>query len=201
VAPRDIADDRRLALARAVRAASKPIVVALNKADLAAPAQLAGLQAAIAAPSVPVSAQSELALAKGAQTGALEYAPGEARFEPVAQLSPQQRAGLDYIRDHVMEPFGGTGLHKALEAAAFDLLGLIPVFPVEDDHHFTDKDGNVLPDCHLVPRGTTAKQLAYRVHTDLGDHFVRAIDCRKKRAVAADHPLEAGDVIRIAASA
>ena len=81
---------------------------------------------------------------------------------------------MDYIQSHVLDRFGSTGVHKALEVAVFELLGLLPVFPVEDDHHYTDKEGRVLPDCHLVPQGTTAKQLAYRVHTDLGDRCVAA---------------------------
>ena len=59
----------------------------------------------------------------------------------------------------------------------------------------------MLPDCHLVPPGTTAKQLAGRVHTDLAEHFIRAIDCRTHRAIGADHELKAGDVVKIVAKA
>jgi ribosome-binding ATPase len=45
------------------------------------------------------------------------------------------------------------------------------------------------------------RQLAYRVHTDLGEHFIRAIDCRTHRAVGADHELAPGDVVKVVAKA
>lgn len=194
-------DDALAALAGALRVRSKPLVVALNKVDLVERAELERLQAAIDAPTVAMSAQAELALGKAAASKAVTYAQGADRFEVTVTLNDAQKQGLDYIQTHVLDRFGSTGVHRALETAAFDLLGLRPVFPVEDETHYTDKDGRVLPDCHLVPAGTTAKQLAYRVHTDLGENFIRAVDCRTHRAVAADHELEAGAVVKIAANA
>ncbi len=199
--PSDVGAEQLLELARAVRRASKPLVIALNKADLVSAERLAELEAAIDAPTIRVSAQSELALAKGSQAGLFSYEPGADGFELTGTLSDAQAKGMEYIRSHVLERHGSTGVHRALEVAVFELLGRIPVFPVEDDHHFTDKDGNVLPDCHLVEPGTTARQLAYKVHTDLGEHFVRGFDCRTRRVIGADHALERGDVIRIAANA
>lgn len=200
-APADYPESAPGDLARAVRRHSKPIVVALNKSDQADPEGLERLEAAIEGPTVRVAAQAELALGKADQSGAVRYAPGSDRFEPLVELSDAQRKGLEYIQHKVLDRYGQTGVHAALECAAFDILGLIPAFPVEDESHLTDKDGRVLPDCHLVPLGTTAKGLAYRVHTDLGEHFVRGIDCRTKRAVGADHELEPGSVIKIAADA
>jgi ribosome-binding ATPase YchF (GTP1/OBG family) len=132
---------------------------------------------------------------------AVEYHSGDADFTVKGALSDAQRKGLDYIRAHALQPLGGTGVAKVLEEAAFSLLRLVPVYPVEDESKLTDKDGRVLPDCHLVPQGTTARQLAYRVHTDLGEHFIRAIDCRTKRAIGADHELKAGDVVKVVAKA
>lgn len=201
VTPTTIDPARRLELARAVRRASKPLVVALNKADLVDEERLRALEAAIEEPTVRTSAQSELALGRGALSGMLDYAPGAGAFEVRGSPTEAQRRGLEYVRGHVLERLGSTGVHAALEAAVLGRLELIPVFPVEDETHLTDKEGRVLPDCHLVRPGTTTKQLAYRVHTDLGDHFVRGIDCRTKRAIGADHALKAGDVVKIAANA
>lgn len=199
--PADLAPADLRRLATELRKASKPIVVALNKADQADAATLARLAAAAGGPAVPVAAQAELALQKAAQAGAVEYHSGDADFTVKGNLSEAQRKGLDYIRQHALQPLGGTGVAKVLEEAAFNLLRLIPVYPVEDESKLTDKDGRVLPDCHLVPVGTTARQLAYRVHTDLGEHFIRAIDCRTKRAIGADHELKAGDVVKVVAKA
>ncbi|MHB8634488.1 MAG: redox-regulated ATPase YchF [Thermoplasmatota archaeon] len=183
-------------LATALRRASKPMVIALNKADVAG--HLAKLRASLPG-SVPVAAQAELALQKAAQAGLIGYAGGEAAFRTTGSPSPAQAKGLEYIQSHVLLPLGSTGVAEVLEKAAFDLLGLIPVFPVEDEAALTDKVGRVLPDCHLVPKGTTARQLAGRVHTDLAETFIRAIDCRTKRTIGAEHELQAGDVIKVVA--
>ena len=199
--PTEVGAEAMLHLARAVRRASKPMVVALNKADLTTPAALDTMAAAIQAPTVRMSAQSELALMKGVQAGLIDYTPGAPGFTPKGTLTPAQAKGLDYIRDHVLRPLGQTGATLALETAVLHLLGRIPVFPVEDEAKLTDKEGRVLPDCHLVVPGTTARQLAYKVHTDLGEHFIRAIDCRTHRTIGADHPLKAGDVVKIVAKA
>jgi ribosome-binding ATPase YchF (GTP1/OBG family) len=190
-----------LQLARALRRASKPMVVALNKADLASPAELARLEGAAGVPSVRTSAQSELALQKANQAGLVSYHAGDASFDVKRALSAPQQKGLDYIRDHVLKPLGSTGVAQALETAVLGLLQRIPVFPVEDETKLTDKEGRVLPDCHLVPPGTTARQLAYRVHTDLGQHFIRAMDCRTHRAIGAETELKAGDIVKIFAKA
>ncbi|HEC81321.1 MAG TPA: TGS domain-containing protein, partial [Thermoplasmatales archaeon] len=76
---------------------------------------------------------------------------------------------------------------------------LIVVYPVEDEHHLTDKQGRVLPDAYLVPKGSTARDLAYKVHTDLGEGFIRAIDARTHRVVGSEYKLKNGDIIRIVA--
>jgi len=75
------------------------------------------------------------------------------------------------------------------------------VYPVEDETHWTDKKGNVLPDAFLVPRGSTARDVAFKVHTDLGNHFIRAINARTKMVVGHDHPVQDGDVLKIVAKA
>lgn len=195
----DVAGLRRLATA--LRHASKPMVVALNKADAADDATLARLATVASVPTAKVCAQSELALQKAAAAGVLDYHAGAASFTVKGNLSEPQRKGLDYIQSHVLSRFGSTGVAAALEVAVFELLQLVPVFPVEDEAKLTDKDGRVLPDCHLVPPGTTARQLAARVHTDLAEHFIRGIDCRTHRTIGADHVLKAGDVIKIVAKA
>jgi ribosome-binding ATPase YchF (GTP1/OBG family) len=72
---------------------------------------------------------------------------------------------------------------------------------VEDETHLTDKEGRVLPDAYLMKQGSTAVDLAFKVHTDLGKNFIRAIDARTKRVVGHDHELKDCDVIKIVANA
>ena len=54
-----------------------------------------------------------------------------------------------------------------------------------------------MPDCFLLPKGSTALDFAYRVHSDLGDKFIRAIDVRTKMTVGKDHVLKNRDVVEI----
>jgi hypothetical protein len=70
-------------------------------------------------------------------------------------------------------------------------------YPVENEHHFTDKDGNILPDALLLPKNSTALDLAFAVHTDIGEKFVAAIDARTHKRLAKDYKLKDKDVIRI----
>ncbi|MCA1812326.1 MAG: redox-regulated ATPase YchF [Halobacteriales archaeon] len=190
-------DPRKLA-AHVVHA-TKPVQIVANKMDKAPPALVQKLTAMGA---VPAAAEAELALRRAKEAGVINYKPGDADFgivEP-SKLNDRQRKALEYIRHHVLEPQKGTGVQQALEHAVFQLLGLICVFPVEDEHHYSSKAGDVLPDAHLIPKGSTAKDLAYKVHTELGDHFIRAVDAKRKRTIGADHALEHGDVVRVVSS-
>ncbi len=194
------AADRR-ALASALLRAAKPRLVAANKCDRASRESAAKLSEAIdPVPAVPSSAEAELTLRKAVRAGLVDYAPGDAAFtvRDPARLSPPQAKALDGIRA-VLAAWGSTGVQQTLEAMVFDRLHQIVVYPVEDETHWTDGQGRVLPDAFLVPTGTTASQVAFRVHTDLGKNFVRAIDGRTHRAMAADHPVEPNSVIRIVA--
>ena len=183
-----------------MRKLSKPILLALNKADVAEPGTVERLRK-LGVPAVPTSANAELALRKATDAGIVRYEPGDPDFTIVddAKLSPPQRKGLEHIREKVMRPFGGTGVQKLLETAVYEHLDRVVVYPVEDETHYTDKDGRVLPDAHLLRRGATAKDLAFKVHTDLGKHFIRAVDAKRKRVIGADHAVETGDVVRIVA--
>ena len=60
-----------------------------------------------------------------------------------------------------------------------------------------DKDGNVLPDCFLVPEGTTALEFAFKIHTDIGNNFIKAVDLKTKQVVGKEHLVKNLDVIEI----
>jgi len=52
----------------------------------------------------------------------------------------------------------------------------------------------------LMPQGTTALDFAFRLHTDFGKHFVKAIDVRSKLPIARDGALKHLDIIEIMAN-
>jgi len=192
-------DDHREALAREIRQRTKPIVVVANKADVAPEENVERLREA-AEHVVPATAEGELALRQAAEAGVVDYDPGDEAFEIVGQISDTQREGLDRIRD-VLGDYGGTGVQAALDTAVYDLLDHITAYPVEDETHWTDAQGNVLPDAFLLPSGATPKDLAYAVHSDIGDGYLHAVDARASRRIGEDHELEEGDVVKIVSSA
>ncbi len=188
-------------LGRELLRESKPRLVAANKCDRSSRAQENALSSAIAPiPVVPTGADAELTLRRAARAGLVEYRPGDAEFtvRDPGRLSPPQAKALEGIRA-ILATWGSTGVQAALERMVYERLRMIVVYPVEDETHWTDGQGRVLPDALLVPAETTARAVAYRVHTDLGEHFIRAIDGRTHRALAADHPLGPNAVIRIVA--
>ena len=178
-----------------LRDASKPMIIAANKVDVAPPEFVARLKA-LDEIVVPTSAAAEVALRMADKNGAIKYRPGDADFELIKDLSGPQKAGLEKIRG-ILKATGGTGVQECLDRAVFDLLEYIPVFPVEDEGKWTDRNGVVLPDAYLMKKGSTTKDLAYRIHTDIGDSFLFALDGRSKRRLGEKHELKAGDVIKI----
>lgn len=191
----------RLRLARALLDAAKPRTVALNKCDRIATDRAQSIATELRPiPSTPTSAEAELTLRRAARAGLVTYSPGDSDFQVTdhGRLSPAQGKALDEIRN-LLRRWGTTGVQLLLEEMVYERLHRVVVFPVEDETHWTDSQGRVLPDAFLVPAGTPVRAVAYRVHTELGEHFIRAIDGRTHRALAADHPVESGAVIRIVA--
>ena len=193
-------DDVMLALAKKIREYGKPMIVAMNKADIA-PEGNVELVESISDMCIVTMAETELALKKANDAKVIDYVPGEKTFKvrEGVKLNDAQKNALDYMAKN-MERYGGTGVQACLEKAAFEMLDLITVYPVEDENKYTDHFGRVLPDAYLMPRGSTARDLAYKVHTELGEKFIRAVNAKTKRTVGADYVLLDGDVIRIVAN-
>ncbi len=197
-------DEELINFSDIIRKHSKPMLIAYNKCDIATDelmlkAQTLRKKGYIV---VPTSAESELALSNAAKKGLIDYTPGSNSLEIVKsdELNEKQKKALEYIKNHVLLKYGSTGIQKCIEEAV-KMLDLIVVYPVEDETHLKDKKDRILPDAHFMKNGSTAKDLAYKVHSDLGDNFIRAIDARTKRIIGADYKLKDGDVIRIISNA
>jgi ribosome-binding ATPase YchF (GTP1/OBG family) len=191
-------EDEMVGLARSLQKSGKPMLIAANKYDMAADGAVENLRSGVGAQVIATSAEFELALRRAAQAGLIDYLPGATDFKVLepSKLSDKQTKALEQIRQQ-MQKHGGTGVQKCLETSIFETLNLMVVYPVEDENKYTDKQGRVLPDAHLVPKGSTARELAFRVHTDLGNNFIRAVDARTKRVIGQDHLLKDGDVVTI----
>ena len=86
-----------------------------------------------------------------------------------------------------------------MNSAVFGLLDYIHIYP-GGMNNLTDKDGNVLPDCFLMKNGSTALDFAFKIHSDIGEGFVKAMDVKRKVPVGKEHLLTNGDVIEIMSS-
>jgi len=62
---------------------------------------------------------------------------------------------------------------------------------------WADQKGNVLPNSFLLPEGSTPLDLAERVHTDLANNFISALDARKKTRLSKEYELKDCDIIKI----
>jgi ribosome-binding ATPase YchF (GTP1/OBG family) len=178
---------------------SKPMIAVGNKADLAPQSLIKTLQDSGALLS---SAAGELALRNAAAAGLIRYVPGDPGFEILKKesLNPAQIAGLEKISEY-MKKYGGTGVQAAINQTIAGLLNLIIVYPVEDEHKFSDSKGRVLPDAKLMKKGSNPRDLAFQVHTDIGNGFLYAIDARTNMRVKDTHELKDGDIIRIVSTA
>ncbi len=179
--------------ATVLRGIAKPIIIAANKIDL--PESKSNLDG-INKGAVPCSAESELALREAEKHGMIKYVPGSKGFEVIGELNEKQKGALELIRKNVLEKYGSTGVQDCLNRLVFENLGYIVVYPVASISKLSDNKGNVLPDTHMVRKGTTLKELAAQIHTDIADSFIGGLDTDRKK-IGADHELEDGDVVEI----
>ncbi len=198
-------DEQVKGFAVALRVESKPMIIAVNKIDLEKGKEnYQKLRAEFPNLIVmPCSADSELALRKAEKSGLIKYIPGEKDFEVKGELnentpqSTRQKTALEKIKKNVLNCFAeGTGIQAILNCAVFGLLNYVAVFPASANK-LADSKGNILPDCFLLPPGSTALDFAYFLHTDFGKNFIKAIDARTKKALGKNYVLKNRDALEI----
>jgi hypothetical protein len=183
----------------ATRQIAKPMLIVANKIDIPVAEEnlerLKKLNYAV----IPCCSEAELALRRAAEKQLIDYRPGDCNFKinNPEKLTESQIHALETIREKILLKQGSTGVQEAINTAYFKLLSMITVYPVEDLEHLSDHNGRVLPDAYLVPYGTTARQLAYIIHTELGEGFIHAVEAREKKRVGEDYILKDRDVISI----
>jgi ribosome-binding ATPase YchF (GTP1/OBG family) len=178
---------------------AKPLIIAANKIDRPKAEENYGRLKEMFPDLlvVPVSALAEKVLKDLEKKSVIKYIPGNDDFEILKgdDLKDAEVEQLERLREHILKKYGGTGVQNILNKAVFEYLNMITVYPVQDSTSLTDGDGNVLPDVYLVPEGTTAKEFAGHIHTDLMESFIHAIDARTKMRISDKHVLKDRDVI------
>ncbi|MDI6644008.1 MAG: redox-regulated ATPase YchF [Methanobacteriaceae archaeon] len=178
---------------------SKPMLIVANKADIPSAENNIKRLKEKYENVIPASAEAEIALTKAAEAGLISYNQGDSDFNILDSnnLNENQKKALEYIRENVLKKYGSTGVQEALNTVIFGLLNMLVVFPVEDEHKLCDKEGNILPDALLIVKGSKPRDMAYVIHTDIGDTFLHAVDARSGRRISSDYEIKNLDIISI----
>jgi hypothetical protein len=184
-----------------LREISKPTLIVANKVDLpVATENFRRLREEYKdSIIVPTSADAELTLRRAQNRGLIKYLPGDERFEMTDQssLNDKQKWALNFIRKDVLNEYMRTGVQFAINVAVFKLLRMNAIYPVADPTKMSDKYGNVLPDVYLMKTGSTIKDLAEDIHTDLAKGLLYAIDVRDGLRLPTTYHLKDRDILSI----
>jgi len=195
--PQDWSNDDMMSFLKSLRKKAKPLIIAANKADLCDNLDILE-KISETFTVICSSAETELLLKKASKAKLIDYVPGDDNFQGKndIKLSDQQNNAL-HLAKNVLTKIQTTGVQKILNSMIFDILDMIIVYPVEDETKLTNKQGQVLPDARLLKNGSTAKDLAFTIHQDIGKGFLHAIDAKTKQRIGADHQLKNGDIVKI----
>ena len=195
--PQDWSENDIMVFLKTLRKNAKPLLIAANKADLCDDLKILE-KISENFKVITSSAETELLLKKATKAELINYVPGDDSFsgKENTQLSEQQNNAL-HLAKNVLTKIQTTGIQQILNSIIFDVLDMIVVYPVEDETKLMNKQGQVLPDARLLKKGSTAKELAFTIHQDIGNGFLHAIDAKLKQRIGADHELKNGDIIKI----
>ena len=195
--PQDWSEDEMMNFLKSLRKKAKPLIIAANKADLCDNLEILE-EISKNYQVISSSAETELLLKKATKAKLIHYVPGDDNFQGKSdtELSEQQNNAL-HLAKNVLTKIQTTGVQKILNSIVFDVLDMIIVYPVEDETKLTNKQGQMLPDARLLKNGSTAKELAFTIHQDIGNGFLHAIDAKTKQRIGADHALKNGDIVKI----
>ena len=184
---------------RALRERAKPIILAANKIDIPGSEKNLERIKDMGYELFPCSAEFELALRRAAEKGIIEYAPGGGTFRMLKEMDASHSKALEHVQSF-LQSYGSTGVQGIIDHIVFEVLEMIVVYPVENEHKLSDGKGNVLPHAFLMKKGSTALDLAFRVHEDIGKKFIAAIDAKSGKNISSSYQLKNGDVISIKAA-
>ena len=171
---------------------TKPFAIAANKADSPNAKENTQKLGEKYANVFPTAGDLHLALRKAVEKGLCDFDGkkiiAKTKDEKIISALRKIQAFLDQQT---------TGVQDLLNHLAFDQLGYMVVYPVEDEHKYANHFGKILPDAILLKKNSTPVQLAEAVHSDLAKGFLYAIDAKKKMRISKDHALQEGDVVKI----
>ncbi|MBD3230771.1 MAG: redox-regulated ATPase YchF [Candidatus Lokiarchaeota archaeon] len=195
----DWTEDDIFKFSSSLRKISKPMIILANKIDQkTAVKNIERLKQLNDYKIIEGCALGEYWLRKYAKEDKIEYVPGDPDFKILKEneFNKNELNVLKNLKD-LMNKYGSTGIQKALDAAVFDLLNMIVIYPVHNVSDYSDKKGNVLPDAFLVKEGTTIKEFAGIIHTDLEESFLHGLNARTKQRLGENYELKDCDIVKI----
>lgn len=201
---RDIASllnkNRLIEFSEKILEISKPIVISGNKIDKPRAKENYERLRSLNMDIIPTSALSEYILKRLAREGIIYYKPGDKDFDLLKpnKIDDKVYRILEMIREKILRKWGGTGVQKILNTLVYEELEYIAVYPVRDANKYTDAKGHTLPDVYLLKKGSTIRDLANVIHTDLALRVKYGIDAISKKRVSLNYKLRHRDVISIA---
>lgn len=198
--PHSWSDEELFRFVKHLRMVSKPIIISANKSDVeVAKKIIEKMKGELKNTIIPTSSMAEYVLRNLSEDEAVEYLPGDSEYKLLSEekISDKQKKALAIIQKNVFSRFGNTGVQQCINTAVFDVLKKIVVYPVEDESKFSDKEGNILPDAFIMDKGATPRDLAFKIHTEIGEAFIGAIDARTRRKIGSDKEMHNGDIVKI----
>ena len=194
-------DEDLLIFASKLREISKPIIIAANKMDKQSSFDLLKqTNDKYSGKIFSCSGLTEFMLRDYDEKGIIKYNSGDSNFEIVddGALSSKEKIIFKTIKEKIFDVYGGTGVQEIINYIVQEILDLIVVYPVHDVKNLSDKDGNVLPDAHLVKKGTKLiDYVEHHIHSDLAKNFIYAVNVKNKMRLGKDYELNDGDVVKI----
>ena len=140
-----------------------------------------------------------ITIRKASKEGLIEYLPGDTNFTIIEnkKINNKQKNALEAIQSKILDKLGTTGIQNILNKVFLDQLHMIAVYPVEDPEKLTDHEGRILPEVYLIQIGTTAREFATTIDSDLGEGFLYAVEARSSKRVGEDYILKNNDIISI----
>ena len=186
-------------LAGILRRVSKPTVIIANKMDVeGAEENYARLRARYPEYQVvPASGYCEQVLRTAGKKKIIRYPAEKPEVQQPGKVDKKIQYALEFAEKPFMRDRVTAGAQAAINLTVFDVLGMVSAYPVADPQRLANGRNMVLPDLHLLERGSTVRDLARIIHHSMAKGSIRATIVNRNRAADGDYTINDRDIVHI----
>ncbi len=186
-------------LAGTLRRISKPTVIIANKMDVEGAEQnYARLKTRYPDYTVvPASGHCERILREAGRKKIIRYPAEKPEVQQPEKVDKKIQYALEFAEKPFMRNCNGAGAQAVINQAVFGVLGMVSAYPVADPNRLVDGRNMVLPDLHLLERGSTIRDLARAIHHGMAKGSIRAMIVNRNRTADGDYTIRDRDIIHI----